>query len=203
MGRQLGYNRDEVLRSSVGLFLEHGFHRVSVQDLVNTTGINRFAIYEKFSGKEGLFYDTLDFYLDAIIRQELLAPLFSEDSSLDTLLGTLCVVRDINKDESRRPGCLIVNANIELGGRDQRVAQATESLNELFREATAHTLNCAHQAGDLRSDKSSQQCANHMAIQIQAFFALAYISREAADRLITALIEEVQSWRAGESIVTA
>ena len=203
MGRQLGYNRDEVLRSSVGLFLEHGFHRVSVQDLVSTTGINRFAIYEKFGGKEGLFYDTLDFYLEAIIRQELLAPLFSADSSLDTLLNTLSLVRDINKDESRRPGCLIVNANIELGGQDQRVALATESLNELFREATAHTLNCAHKAGDLRSEKSPQQCANHMAIQIQAFFALAYISREAADRLITALIEEVQSWRATEPLPSA
>lgn len=203
MGRQQSYDREEVLRTSVGLFLQNGFHRVSIQDLVNTTGINRFAIYEKFGGKEGLFYDTLDYYLDAIIKQQLLASLYGADASLDTLLGMLGVVRDINKDESRRSGCLIVNANIELGGQDQRVALAAESLNALFREAAVHTLNCAHQAGDLRSDTSPQQCANHVAIQIQAFFALAYISREAAERLISALIEEVQSWRAADSLVGA
>lgn len=202
MGRQQSYNRDEVLRTSVGLFLQHGFHRVSIQDLISVTGVNRFAIYEKFGGKEGLFYDTLDYYLQSIIKQELLAPLYHKDSSLDTLLRLLSVVRDINEDESRRPGCLIVNANIELGGQDQRVALAAESLNELFREASAHALNCAHQAGELCIDKSPQHCANHMAIQIQAFFALAYISREAAGSLISALIEEVQSWRAADSLVS-
>ena len=66
MGRHATYDREELLQITTALFQRHGFHRVSVADLVEATGVNRFAIYEKFGGKEGLFYETLEYYHDVI-----------------------------------------------------------------------------------------------------------------------------------------
>ena len=121
MGRRQTYERPDVLRAATALFQAQGFHGVSVEDIISDTGLNRFAIYEKFGGKEGLFYDTLDFYLDVIIRQQLLGPLRQDNGSLDVVLDRLRIMQHINQDGSRRSGCLIVNANIELGGTDPRV----------------------------------------------------------------------------------
>lgn len=199
MGRRPTYNRVEVLRRATALFQARGFHRVSVKDLIRATGINRFAIYEKFGGKEELFYETLDYYHQVTIKEQLLGAMQRDDASLDTLLRMLSVLRDIGKDETRRSGCLIVNANIELGGMDERVAKTADSVIDSFREAAAHTLACANRARGLRAEKLPRSCADHIAIQIQAFFALAYISRDVADRLIIALIAEVESWRAAGS----
>jgi len=196
MGRQPGYDRTAVLEAATGLFQGRGFHRVSVRDLVRTTGLNRFAIYEKFGGKEGLFYETLDYYHLVLVREQLLGPMRREDASLDTLLEMLRIIRGFNSDEARRSGCLIVNANIELGGADERVAMAVESVMDSFREAAGLALRCAERAGALRTRRSAEACAEHVVIQIQAFFALAYISRWAADKLMAALIDEVESWRA-------
>jgi AcrR family transcriptional regulator len=195
MGRRPTYDRVEALQAATALFQDRGYHRVSVKDMVEATGINRFAIYEKFGGKEGLFYETLDYYHQVIVKEQLLGPLRRDDASIDTLLRMLNVVRDINKDKKRRSGCLIVNANIELGGLDERVAKTAVSVIDSFRKAATHTLRCADQAGCGKTGKSPKRRADHIAIQIQAFFALAYISRNAADSLITSLIDEVESWR--------
>ena len=42
--------------------------------------------------------------------------------------------------------------------------------------------------------------AERAALQIQAFFSLAYISREAADRLLAQLIDEVAGWRVASPV---
>ena len=196
MGRRQTYERPDVLRAATALFQAQGFHGVSVEDIISDTGLNRFAIYEKFGGKEGLFYDTLDFYLDVIIRQQLLGPLCQDNVSLDVVLDRLRIMQHINQDGSRRSGCLIVNANIELGGTDPRVTAAVESLVSAFRAALTHALRCSERRGELAPGRSVPERAEHLVTQIQAFFALAYISRATAAALMASLIEDVAGWRA-------
>jgi TetR/AcrR family transcriptional repressor of nem operon len=195
MGRQPGYRVDDVLRAAVAVFRAEGFHRTSVEALVTGTGLNRFALYEKFGGKEGLFYATLDFYHHVMIEDELLAPLYQPGASLDSVLEMLATMRDINADVSLRSGCLIVNANTELGGQNARVALTAEAVMATFRHAIDHALTCAQQRGGLRKQGSIPEAADYIVVMIRAFFSLAYISREAADRLAAALIKEVGSWR--------
>jgi TetR/AcrR family transcriptional repressor of nem operon len=194
MGRRPSYEVSDVLRNATALFRKQGFHRVSVDDLVDATGLNRFALYEKFGGKEGLFYATLDFYYGVMIHEELLGPLREDDACIDSILTMLGVVDALNSDLSCRSGCLIVNANIELGGTDERVAGAVGTVLEAFAVAIAHALKCAEARGHLVPGRSIKARTEHMVIQIQAFFALAYISRDASGRLLAGLVEEVASW---------
>jgi TetR/AcrR family transcriptional repressor of nem operon len=194
MGRRASYEVNDVLRRATTLFRQQGFRRASVEDLVDATGLNRFALYEKFGGKEGLFYATLDYYYGVIIHDELLGPLRRDDACIDSILNMLAVIGDLNDDISCRSGCLIVNANIELGGLDERVSVAVESVLRAFAVAIAHALRRAEDRGHLRAGLLVKDCTEHMVIQIQAFFALAYISREASRRLLDHLSAEVASW---------
>jgi TetR/AcrR family transcriptional regulator, transcriptional repressor for nem operon len=196
MGRRPSYEIDDVYRASVTLFRAQGFHQVSVPDLLSATGLNRFALYEKFGGKEGLFYDTLDYYHRVMVRGQLLGPLYRERASVGSVLRMLQMLRRINRDPKSRPGCLIMNANIELGGHDERVAEAVEFVVGTFREAVEHALTRAEQRGELRGPKPAKELAARTALSIQAFFSLAYISRQAADQLLVHLIDEVSTWKA-------
>lgn len=200
MGRQPSYDVNEVLRAAVDVFKADGFHRVSVASLVAATGLNRFALYEKFGGKEGLFYETLDYYYTVMIKEELLGPLYRRDASLETVLDMLESVREINRNEDHRSGCLIVNANTELAGQDERVALLADSVMAAFHAAVTNALVFAEHRRELTKPCVIIDAADHVVLMIQAFFSLAYISREAADRLISTLIREVGSWRAIEVI---
>ena len=169
---------------------------MSVEDLVAGTGLNRFALYEKFGGKEGLFYATLDFYQQVLIREELLGPLFREDPPLDSLLALLHATKAIALDPELRSGCLIVNANIELEGSDERVASAAAAVVASFHGASLNVLRAAYRRGDIQDPDIVTERADYVAVMIQAFFALAYISRDAADQLLLRLIREVEEWLA-------
>jgi TetR/AcrR family transcriptional regulator, transcriptional repressor for nem operon len=196
MPRRPTYDMDQVLRGSAMLFKQQGFHQVSVNDLLKATGLNRFALYEKFGGKEGLFYDTMDFYHEVMVRGELLGPLYKPSARLGSVVKMLRVMRRINRNPDTRPGCLIMNANIELGGEDDRVAEGVEFVIRTFREATRKALENAAERSELDGSETPEVLSERLALMIQAFFSLAYISRDAADRLLLQMIGEVESWRA-------
>jgi len=63
MGRPKTWKREEVLRRAMRLFWEKGFEGTHLQELVEVAGINRFALYKEFGGKEGLFEEALKTYI--------------------------------------------------------------------------------------------------------------------------------------------
>lgn len=195
MARRPNYQLEAVFRKAAALFRAQGFHRVSVDDIVEATGLNRFALYEKFGGKEELFYATLDFYHQVMVKEELLGPLYKATASVDSVLNVLRALDRMNLNPGLRPGCLIINANIELGGADERVAAAAECVGGIFRAAIEHALERANYRGELSGTRLPADCADHATIMLQAFFSLGYISRDDAAKLMARLIDEVVSWR--------
>ena len=63
MGRPKTWDRREVLRRATRLFWEKGFEGTHLQELVQVAGINRFALYKEFGGKQGLFEESLRNYM--------------------------------------------------------------------------------------------------------------------------------------------
>jgi TetR/AcrR family transcriptional repressor of nem operon len=63
MGRPRTWDRAAVLRKATQLFWEKGFEGAHLQELVKVTGLNRFALYQQFGGKEGLFREALQSYI--------------------------------------------------------------------------------------------------------------------------------------------
>lgn len=195
MGRTAGYEIELVLQAAVALFRARGFLSVSVEEIVQATGLNRFAIYEKFGGKEGLFYAALDYYHDVLVRAELLGPLFEPDASLATVTDMLTNARDAALAPHLRAGCMIVNANTELRGADARVSSAAKAVMSSFEEALIAALTQAARRGELSPDEPVHERARYVALMIHAFFSLAYISRSTAAELAVRLVAEVESWR--------
>lgn len=60
--------RQQILHTATGLFAEHGFHGVSMQDIGHSCGISAPAIYKHFAGKDAILTEAL-----VAISDELLA----------------------------------------------------------------------------------------------------------------------------------
>ena len=126
--------------------------------------------------------------------------LYKEDASLDSVIWVLRTLQRMNLEPGLRPGCLIINANIEIGGADERVAKAADCVKETFREAIGHALRCSAEHGILTEERPPADRADHVTVMLLAFFSLAYISRESAAQLMERLLGEVKSWRASVSV---
>jgi len=195
MGRHATYDMAAAVRAATHLFRAQGFHAVRVQDVVKATGLNRAAIYEKFGGKEELFYAVMAYYHDGPIRRDLLGPFWRDDVSLDSLVAMLETMRGLNQDPTMPAGCLIVSAGLEFAGRDERVEEAVRSVMQAFGEAATRALRASEQRGELLCDRPLGQRVEHVVVMVQAFFTVAHVSRQMADRLIAVLLDDVESWR--------
>ncbi len=60
MGRNRGFDKDEVLSASAAAFRDRGYEATSVDDLVRVTGLHRGSLYSAFASKRGLFVRALE-----------------------------------------------------------------------------------------------------------------------------------------------
>ena len=194
MGRPATYEVDGVLRGAVALFLSQGFHSTSIRDLVRATGINRFAIYEKFGGKEELFYAALSYYVAVDVKQNLLGPLMAPDATMESLLSVLRCMRTANLDPTHPAGCPIFNAFLESGGKDEKLKELVREFLGGFRAAALNVLCISESRGQLVGNRSPEARAEHLLLMLNAFMVMPRMSRSAADKLIGVIIREVESW---------
>ena len=65
MARHKAFNREEVLDRAIEVFWAHGYEATSIQELVDSMGINRGSLYDTFGDKHRLFLEALDRYEQA------------------------------------------------------------------------------------------------------------------------------------------
>lgn len=102
----MGFDPTEALEAAMCLFWHHGYDGTSVDLLCRGTKMPRAGLYQRYSGKEGLFLAALDHYAETRI-----APLIVALGPRDTLEEDLvrffdAVVRLATQDAAAR-GCLI------------------------------------------------------------------------------------------------
>jgi AcrR family transcriptional regulator len=68
VGRPKNFSREEVLKKALSIFWKHGFADTSLQELERATGVNKSGLYSEFEGKEDLFVQSLQYYLE--LQQE-------------------------------------------------------------------------------------------------------------------------------------
>ena len=64
------------------LFASKGYSETSMEDIVQTTGVSRYGLYNEFGNKRELFEQALELFADRMGRQSFLR-LLEPDASLD------------------------------------------------------------------------------------------------------------------------
>lgn len=132
----------ETLSKAMEAFWARGFVATSMQDLVDTMGINRASIYSTYGDKRALFMQALTHY-DETYRRALLNQIRTENTPRNAILALFEGVVHETLINGNRTGCLLVNTALELSPHDKEIAEVVsqamteteEFLRELIEEA--------------------------------------------------------------------
>jgi AcrR family transcriptional regulator len=72
MGRRKNFSRQGVLEKALPVFWRRGFADASLHELEQATGVNKSGLYSEFEGKEDLFVQSLQYYLESLEKKGLL-----------------------------------------------------------------------------------------------------------------------------------
>jgi TetR/AcrR family transcriptional repressor of nem operon len=167
-----GMRSQKRLDRAMGLFWERGYYDVSVDELVNRTGLHRAAVYGQFGSRQRLFEATLRRYRETIVA-DFFAELEQPNAGLAEIRQFFLVISRAAARPERRTGCLMINTTCEVSPNIRSVAHIVsrylDELRALFRQACIN----ARARRDVRSGADVEQVADYLLGSVLGLWTLA------------------------------
>ena len=123
MSRPREFETGEVLQRAMMAFWRGGYQGTGLQELAESTGINRASLYGAFGNKQQLFLSALNRYTDICLGRLR--------ASLESTPGPIAGIRRMLDDfmaetvEIQR-GCLLYNTALEVASSDEEIRSQVE-----------------------------------------------------------------------------
>jgi TetR/AcrR family transcriptional repressor of nem operon len=171
MARPREFDLDVVVDKAMEVFWRQGYAAASVQDLVETTGVNRASLYSVFGDKRSLYLRSLARYRDQVVPGRM-AILERPDASLPEIREYFeGVVTDL-VDDMERKGCLMVNCAVELASNDPEIAASIASHFHRLEYALHAALERACELGELSCAERTQSYARLLVASAQGLIVI-------------------------------
>lgn len=177
MGRNKEFDETVVLRKAMELFLEQGYEKTSMNDLVERMGIHRRSLYDTFGDKHALFMRTLDVfgeYMQGQLKQEALRAKTAKQSIrfiFDRVIEGMW--------EEQRWGCLFVNSSAELAPRDEEVKERAEKAFTQTERFLADLIRKGQAEGDIGVEYDAEILSEYLH---NALIGIRILSRNGASK---------------------
>jgi TetR/AcrR family transcriptional repressor of nem operon len=156
VGRPKTYDRDDVLRKATRLFWERGYEGTHLADLVEATGINRFSLYKEFGGKQGLFEEALQAYIDDL--GDVQQTLAREPLGLDNVRAFFRAMLEYGFHH----GCFVLNTIREKHVIGDGAWRTTQQFTADSEAAIRRNLEAAQARGDLEAETDVEALARFL-----------------------------------------
>lgn len=141
------YNTNNVLEKSIKLFWENGFKGCSINEIVQTTGVNRFSLYHEFENKEGILYASLHLYEKRYCQEKL--DLLKAEGELPEILKSFFL--SFIDESNAIPGCYFIHIATELADKDKKI----KVLVDEYLSDIENKINMLLQRKGVSSDNSN------------------------------------------------
>jgi TetR/AcrR family transcriptional regulator, transcriptional repressor for nem operon len=163
---------DERLDRAVSLFWERGYYDVSVDELVNRTGLHRAAVYGEFGSRQRLFEAALRRY-----RARVVAVFFAElerpDAGLAAIERFFVTISGAATRPKKRIGCLMINTASEVSPSIRSVAHIVSSYLDDLRARFQQACVNARARGEIRHGIDVDQVADYLLGSVLGLWVLA------------------------------
>lgn len=190
MRKNTKFDREQVVDKAKDLYWEKGFHATSMRNLQDVIDMRPGSIYATFGSKEGLFKEALARYTELGIAQ--LAQCRAESATPIEAL-TVFVKHLVLKTQRDAPNgmCMLAKTVAELtDDHADLLAEAKRSLKTMEAEF-AKLIVEAQEVGEISKDKSAEQLARHVQVQISGLRI--YAKANDGDAPLEQMVEEVFS----------
>ncbi len=148
------------------VFWRKGYEATSIQDLVESMGINRGSLYDTFTDKRTLFLDAIAHYRHTVVEQTL-ARLSAPGASKQAIVDLFHAIVDRAIADDRRWGCLMTNTIVELSAHDSTIAAHTQTNLQQIENTFYTALVRAQQQGELKPDTDLRALARYLTASMQ------------------------------------
>jgi len=180
MAGKKAFDPQRVLEKAMNAFWERGYEGLSIDDLVQSTGIGRGSLYGTFDDKHSLYLAALDQYIAAFRAQT--SALLEQAGTLHELLQRLFQAQlDALLNDPMHRGCFLVNASLEMAPHDPEVNKLVQSALHEFEEGLYRLLIKAQVAGELAWRHDPHQLAHFL---LATFVSLRVLARGQPDRRV-------------------
>ena len=169
MARTKAFIPEERLELAKAVFWEKGYQATSMQDLVNSTGLNRGSIYDTYGDKHSLFLQCLLSYNTSIL--ELYDQLATESRSPMKLLEKL-VSYEVARAISDGKTCLGVKSVFELAAVDEEVHTILKDHTLKVLAIVSGLLRKAQKAGEIKAKRDPEALARFVIGNFSGFSQL-------------------------------
>jgi TetR/AcrR family transcriptional repressor of nem operon len=186
--------REQVIERAAALFNQHGYHGVSISDVMEATGLEKGGIYRHFASKEELSLAAFAFAIDKM-RERFDAALADATTALERLRAVLAVYARIPTDPPVPGGCPILNAAVEADDSNPELkAEAQRVLVDLKRRLRA-IVRQGQEGGELRPDLDLEAFANVFVAQLEGGVMVSKLLGSQAP--MRHVVEHLSSWLDG------
>lgn len=181
MARSKAFVPDDALEAALQLFWTKGYEQTSMQDLVDTMGINRGSLYTTFGGKQQLFHRAVDRYLDSYTLRGIRAAMAAGDYSPAEQLRLLFArMAEEGAGLNRRRGCLLTNTITELGHRNPEITKQVVEGIEKVEEILTELVRTGQEKGEFTSTEDARTLARFLTNTIQGMRVLTRVHGDKA-----------------------
>jgi len=149
MARLREFKPETVLDAALDLFWRKGYSACSMADVVKSSGVARYGLYQVFKDKDQLYYATLRRYQQRL-RERFLKPLNSQRSTYISLVEHFDLVLE-QLERGEHNGCFAHQAAIERAEEDPNVNRIVNSIFEEAKDTYRLILSNALVDGDVRN----------------------------------------------------
>jgi TetR/AcrR family transcriptional regulator, transcriptional repressor for nem operon len=188
MARPKAFTENTALERAMNTFWKKGYHDTSMQDLVDSMGINRASMYDTFGDKHQLYVKTLENYRE-INNCNLSKAIENEPVEREKIRIILRFLVDEALADTDNKGCFFTNATLEMLPKD---ADVTEVIFDNFAKMNAmltEIIANAQAKGEIQNTASATSLADFVQCNIGGIRILAK-SHPAAQQLYS-IVENV------------
>jgi len=180
MAGKKAFDPQQVLEKAMNAFWERGYEGISIEDLIQCTGIGRGSLYDTFDDKHSLYLAALEHYI-ASVRAQTIA-LLEQTRTLQEVLEQLFQTQvDALLSDPARRGCFLVNATVEMAPYDPEVHKIVQSAHQELEEGLYRLLIKAQVAGELSWRHDPHQLAHFL---VATLVSLRVLARGQQDRRV-------------------
>lgn len=166
MPRAKAFDREEALQKAMETFWRFGYEATSIQDLVESMGINRGSLYDTFGDKRSLFQAAIAHYNCTVVK-EAIAELEAPGASKAAIVAHFRNAAEQAATDSQQRGCLITNCAVEIAPHDSEIAASVAETMRRVERALHGALVRAREQGEIDASLNLEAIARYFTCCLQ------------------------------------
>lgn len=143
--------RELIINSAVELFIEKGYARTTLEDIVKRIGLTRGAFYWNFKSKKEILDEIIARYENFF--REIYTSYTRSDSAYETIKNFL--ICDLEKKNTANPYTKIVLYKVESSDEVPNLDECQAALDRDFTRIIESEIKRGQEQGEFRTDKSA------------------------------------------------